>query len=138
MIREALLYEKLADCRVQCALCAHRCKINPDRRGLCGVRENRGGILYSLVFGTLIALMHRERPVIGVIDHPAGGNRWVGVEGRPTLRNGTPCRAQNARAWASKSSPAACRPWCTWNARARSGQRSRTASNQAVESAPPL
>lgn len=55
MIREALLYEKLADFRVQCALCAHRCKINPDRRGLCGVRENRDGVLYSLVFGTLIA-----------------------------------------------------------------------------------
>lgn len=55
MIREALLYEKLADSRVQCALCAHRCKINPGRRGLCGVRENKEGILYSLVFGTLIA-----------------------------------------------------------------------------------
>lgn len=55
MIREALLYEKLTDSRVQCALCAHRCKINPGRRGLCGVRENKDGILYSLVFGTLIA-----------------------------------------------------------------------------------
>jgi pyruvate formate lyase activating enzyme len=55
MIREALLYDKLADSRVQCALCAHRCKINPGRRGLCGVRENKKGILYSLVFGTLIA-----------------------------------------------------------------------------------
>lgn len=55
MIREALLYEKLTDSRVQCAMCAHRCKINAGRRGLCGVRENKDGILYSLVFGTLIA-----------------------------------------------------------------------------------
>ncbi len=55
MIREAMLYEKLTDSRVQCALCAHRCKINAGRRGLCGVRENKDGILYSLVFGTLIA-----------------------------------------------------------------------------------
>ena len=55
MIREALLYEKLTDSRVQCALCAHRCKINSGRRGLCGVRENKDGVLYSLVFGTLIA-----------------------------------------------------------------------------------
>ncbi|HBJ73985.1 MAG TPA: AmmeMemoRadiSam system radical SAM enzyme [Syntrophaceae bacterium] len=54
-MREALLYEKLTDSRVQCALCAHRCKINAGRRGLCGVRENKDGILYSLVFGTLIA-----------------------------------------------------------------------------------
>jgi hypothetical protein len=28
MIRDALLYEKLADSRVQCALSAHRCKMN--------------------------------------------------------------------------------------------------------------
>lgn len=55
MIREALLYDKLDDDRVQCSLCAHRCKINPGRRGLCGVRENKNGVLYSLVFGTLIA-----------------------------------------------------------------------------------
>ncbi len=55
MIREALLYEKMAGSRVRCGLCAHRCNIQPDRRGLCGVRENRDGVLYSLVFGTLIA-----------------------------------------------------------------------------------
>ncbi len=55
MIREALLYEKLAGSRVRCCLCAHRCNIGPNRRGLCGVRENRDGVLYSLVFGTLIA-----------------------------------------------------------------------------------
>jgi len=55
MIREALLYDKLDRQRVRCRLCAHRCVINPDRRGLCGVRENRNGLLYSLVYGTLIA-----------------------------------------------------------------------------------
>lgn len=55
MIREVILYEKLEDSRVRCSVCAHRCKINPGRRGLCGVRENKGGILYTMVFGTLIA-----------------------------------------------------------------------------------
>jgi pyruvate formate lyase activating enzyme len=55
MIKEAMLYEKLGDQRVHCNLCAHRCTIKPDRRGICGVRENREGILYSLVYGTLIA-----------------------------------------------------------------------------------
>jgi len=55
MIKEAMLYEKLDDQRVHCNLCAHRCAIKPDRRGICGVRENRDGILYSLVYGTLIA-----------------------------------------------------------------------------------
>jgi pyruvate formate lyase activating enzyme len=55
MIREAMLYDKLADQIVHCNLCAHRCTINPGRRGICGVRENKGGVLYSLVYGTLIA-----------------------------------------------------------------------------------
>jgi pyruvate formate lyase activating enzyme len=55
MIREAMLYEKIGDKRVQCNLCAHRCTIKPDKRGICGVRENRDGILYSLVYQKLIA-----------------------------------------------------------------------------------
>jgi pyruvate formate lyase activating enzyme len=55
MIKEAMLYEKLEGEQVRCNLCAHRCAIKPDRRGICGVRENRDGILYSLVYGTLIA-----------------------------------------------------------------------------------
>ena len=55
MIREALLYEKQDDKRVRCNLCAHRCRINPNRTGICGVRENRDGVLYSLVYGTLVA-----------------------------------------------------------------------------------
>jgi pyruvate formate lyase activating enzyme len=55
MIKEAMLYEKLADKRVHCNLCAHRCTIKPDRRGVCGVRENKDGMLYSLVYGALIA-----------------------------------------------------------------------------------
>jgi len=54
-MREAMLYEKLSDQKVQCHLCAHQCQINRDRRGICGVRENRGGILFSLVYGMLVA-----------------------------------------------------------------------------------
>ena len=55
MIREALLYEKQDNGIVRCNLCAHRCRINPDKIGICGVRENRDGVLYSLVYGTLVA-----------------------------------------------------------------------------------
>ena len=50
-----MLYEKLADGQARCNLCAHRCAIKPGKRGVCGVRENKEGILYSLVYGTLIA-----------------------------------------------------------------------------------
>ncbi len=52
---EARLYEKLADQKVHCFLCAHQCHIDPGERGICRVRENRDGTLYSLVYGKLIA-----------------------------------------------------------------------------------
>ena len=40
---------------VECYLCAHNCRIKKGKRGLCQVRENRDGILYSLVYGKLIS-----------------------------------------------------------------------------------
>ena len=55
MVRDAFLYEKEADHRVRCALCAHRCRIEAGARGICGVRENREGVLCSLVYGRVIA-----------------------------------------------------------------------------------
>lgn len=55
MIKEAMLYDKIADEQVRCNLCAHRCTIKSGRRGICGIRENKEGVLYSLVYGTLIA-----------------------------------------------------------------------------------
>ena len=41
--------------KVQCSLCSHRCLISPGKRGICAVRENRGGVLYSLVYDKVIA-----------------------------------------------------------------------------------
>ncbi|WP_437689487.1 histidinol-phosphatase [Sorangium sp. So ce176] len=46
------------------------------------------------LFGTLIALLHRGRPVLGVIDQPVLGERWLGVLGRETLWNGAPARVR--------------------------------------------
>ncbi|MBN1401584.1 MAG: AmmeMemoRadiSam system radical SAM enzyme [Anaerolineae bacterium] len=54
-MHEAMLYEKLEDSRVRCHLCAHKCLIADGARGVCGVRENREGTLYSLVYGQLIS-----------------------------------------------------------------------------------
>jgi pyruvate formate lyase activating enzyme len=54
-MEEARLYEKRAEDRVQCVLCAHRCLITEGGRGVCRVRENRGGILYTLVYGRVVA-----------------------------------------------------------------------------------
>ncbi len=37
------------------------------------------------IFGSLIALLHHKKPVLGVIDMPILAERWLGVVGRPTL-----------------------------------------------------
>lgn len=54
-MKEALLYEKLPEKRVRCHLCHHRCQIGEGQRGVCRVRENQGGILYTLVYRQLIS-----------------------------------------------------------------------------------
>lgn len=53
-MKEAMLYKKV-DGKVKCSLCAHRCTIAEGKRGVCMVRENRKGKLYSLVYGKAIA-----------------------------------------------------------------------------------
>jgi histidinol phosphatase-like enzyme (inositol monophosphatase family) len=42
------------------------------------------------IFGTLIALLQDGWPVLGIIDQPVSGERWVGRIGQPTLFKGTP------------------------------------------------
>ena len=54
-MQEALFYEHIENEAVRCSLCAHRCVIPPGKKGICRVRENRDGILYTLVYGKLIA-----------------------------------------------------------------------------------
>ena len=54
-MKEALFYKKLDKGRVQCYLCAYNCKIPESQRGFCGVRENRGGKLYTLVYDKVIS-----------------------------------------------------------------------------------
>ena len=53
--REARLYEKQAEGKVRCHLCAHRCVIPEGKPGICQVRENRSGVLYTLVYGRAIS-----------------------------------------------------------------------------------
>jgi len=51
----AILAEPLPDGSVRCHVCAHRCLVRPGRVGICGVRENRDGRLYSTVYGDVVA-----------------------------------------------------------------------------------
>jgi len=54
-MKEAMFYEKLKDSKVRCYLCAQHCVIAPGKRGICAVRENVDGTLYTLVYGKVIA-----------------------------------------------------------------------------------
>lgn len=40
------------------------------------------------IFATLIALLHHDEPVLGVIDQPVTGERWLGVAGEATQFHG--------------------------------------------------
>ncbi|MDD3627378.1 MAG: AmmeMemoRadiSam system radical SAM enzyme [bacterium] len=51
---EASFYKKGKDKRVTCELCPNRCELQEGQRGPCRVRENRGGILYTLVYGGIV------------------------------------------------------------------------------------
>lgn len=54
-MKEAMFYEKVGDEKVRCGLCRFRCLISSGRRGICMVRENRAGTLYTLVYGKAVA-----------------------------------------------------------------------------------
>jgi len=47
-MHEAVLYEKLPDSRVRCHTCQWRCRINPEKYGVCGMYQNQGGTLFNL------------------------------------------------------------------------------------------
>jgi pyruvate formate lyase activating enzyme len=55
MMKEAMLYNSLPEKRVSCFLCNHRCQIADSKFGICGVRQNKEGKLYTHVYGEVIA-----------------------------------------------------------------------------------
>ena len=61
-LHEARFYEKLSGGRIQCQLCPNKCLLSPGQRGLCKVRENQDGKLYSLVYGKPITI-HVDDPI---------------------------------------------------------------------------
>jgi len=52
---EAKFYQKLPKLKIKCTLCPRACTVTDQERGHCGVRENRGGTLYSLVHSRVCA-----------------------------------------------------------------------------------
>lgn len=81
-MQEASFYKRLEESRVHCFLCAQHCHIEPQERGKCGVRENRDGTLWSLVYGKPVA-QHvdpiEKKPLYHF--HPGSLSYSIGTEG---------------------------------------------------------
>ncbi len=54
-MKEALLYDRPDSGSVRCRLCRHTCRIEDGKKGICRVRENKGGILYTLVYDKVVS-----------------------------------------------------------------------------------
>ncbi len=50
-----MLYKKIEGDKVFCFLCSHHCRISDGKFGICNVRENKAGILYTHAYGELVA-----------------------------------------------------------------------------------
>jgi len=89
----------------------------PDH-GILGEEYGRQGLDHELVwvidpidgtksfitgiplFGTLIALLEKGKPVLGLVEVQRTGERWLGLSGRPTTLNGKPVRAARTKSLA--------------------------------------
>ncbi len=60
----------------------------PLRWVLDPIDGTRAFITGRPVFGTLLALLQDDRPVLGIIDQPVTGERWIGAAGRRTRFRG--------------------------------------------------
>jgi len=55
MPKEAMFYDKADGSAVECFLCNHHCKIANGKFGICQVRQNIGGKLYTLSYGKIVS-----------------------------------------------------------------------------------
>ncbi|MFT4297856.1 MAG: hypothetical protein ACMXX5_01560 [Candidatus Woesearchaeota archaeon] len=55
-MKQAVLYKKLKDHKIECSACMHRCILSNGKKGICNVRQNKDGKLYLLVYGKAAAL----------------------------------------------------------------------------------
>lgn len=55
-MKEALYYQAEDDRKVRCILCPHHCLLKPEQKGICRVRVNQQGSLYSLNYGRVTSL----------------------------------------------------------------------------------
>lgn len=77
-LRIASRWEKTSGTSVKCVLCPNECGLEDGERGICRVRENRGGSLYTLVYGR-IASMHIDPIEKKPLNHFLPGSMALSV-----------------------------------------------------------
>ncbi|MFO8234388.1 MAG: AmmeMemoRadiSam system radical SAM enzyme [Bacteroidales bacterium] len=55
-MREALYYKQKQNQKIECVLCPHNCIIKEGKRGICNVRKNINGKLYSENYGKVTGI----------------------------------------------------------------------------------
>ncbi len=74
------------------------------------------------LFGTLIALLHGQQPVLGIIDMPAMDERWTGMVGAASSFNAAPARVsaceriEHARVFTTSPDMFAAEDWQRFDA----------------------
>ncbi len=78
-IKEASFYEKEKD-GVRCLLCPHRCFIPEGKEGICKARFNKGGVLYTKIYGAVSSIAMdpiEKKPLYHF--HPGSGILSIGT-----------------------------------------------------------
>lgn len=77
--KEASFYQKLKNLAVHCQLCPRRCVIPEGKRGYCGVRANKQGVLLTLSFGRLVSMNDLDPVEKKPLFHFLPGNRTFSI-----------------------------------------------------------
>ncbi|MHA1987049.1 MAG: AmmeMemoRadiSam system radical SAM enzyme [Promethearchaeota archaeon] len=98
---KARLFEKLDDNKVKCHVCANECTISPEKVGVCRTRKNIDGVLYSLIYGSLIS-----SGSLDPIEKKPLYNFWPGATAYSIASIGCSFRCLNCQNWSiSQANP---------------------------------
>lgn len=77
-VKEALLYDRLSDGKVRCRTCPRHCTIADGKTGWCTTRINKGGRLYTLIYGVVASMAVspiEKKPIF----HFYPGSKWISM-----------------------------------------------------------
>lgn len=101
MKKEARLWEQLENKKVKCKVCANRCVITPGNIGICRTRKNFDGVLYTLIYGSLIS-----EGSLDPIEKKPLYHFWPGATAYSIASIGCSFRCKNCQNWSiSQANP---------------------------------